>query len=254
MATISFPILQQGFEFCPTDEDLVLQYLRRRAVNEPLPSSNITDVDILAHNPWDLVPGTEGVTEKYYFSKKVLRWSQGKRCKRATKDGFWKASGLEVPIIYNSNTSGVSLVLGVKKTMVFYRGKARGGERTEWTMHEYRLLGAGLTPYRVMRPVRNNDLGNHGPTAAISTKVNDEPAGAPQDAAGSNVPMAPVLVNPDDSWVICHIYKRTGRMPHVSTQENRVVEERQIPFYDFFAQGNREVTAAQASSQEGSTE
>jgi len=50
-------LLEPGFKFKPTDEDVVVHYLRPRAMNEPLPSGYIVDVDILNHNPWELVPG-----------------------------------------------------------------------------------------------------------------------------------------------------------------------------------------------------
>ena len=49
--------LAPGFKFKPTEEEIVMRYLRPRAVNEPLPSAFIVDVDILSRNPWDLVPG-----------------------------------------------------------------------------------------------------------------------------------------------------------------------------------------------------
>jgi len=46
-----------GFKFRPTDEEVILHYLRPRAVNAPLPSSFIVDADVLSHNPWELLPG-----------------------------------------------------------------------------------------------------------------------------------------------------------------------------------------------------
>jgi hypothetical protein len=49
--------LKPGYKFKPTEEEIVMCYLRPRAVNEPLPSTVIVDVDILNCNPWDLVPG-----------------------------------------------------------------------------------------------------------------------------------------------------------------------------------------------------
>jgi hypothetical protein len=61
---VSYPIvsgapiqLQPGFRFRPTDEEIVVHYLRRRALNVPLRSSPIADFDVLRHNPWELPAG-----------------------------------------------------------------------------------------------------------------------------------------------------------------------------------------------------
>jgi hypothetical protein len=49
--------LPPGFRFHPTDEELVLQYLRRKALSRPLPASVIPVVHTAAMpDPWDL-PG-----------------------------------------------------------------------------------------------------------------------------------------------------------------------------------------------------
>lgn len=48
--------LPPGFRFHPTDEELVVQYLRRKIFACPLPASIIPDFDVCKSDPWDL-PG-----------------------------------------------------------------------------------------------------------------------------------------------------------------------------------------------------
>jgi hypothetical protein len=56
--------LPPGFRFRPTDEELVVQYLRRKALGAPLPAAVIPVVrDLYSLDPWDAVdvpaaPGT----------------------------------------------------------------------------------------------------------------------------------------------------------------------------------------------------
>jgi hypothetical protein len=56
--------LPPGFRFRPTDEELVVQYLRRKAFGVPLPAAVIPVVrDLYNLDPWDVVvpapaPGT----------------------------------------------------------------------------------------------------------------------------------------------------------------------------------------------------
>lgn len=47
--------------------------------------------------------------------------------------GYWKATGTDKAIY-----SGAKDV-GVKKALVFYKGKPPKGLKTDWIMHEYRL-------------------------------------------------------------------------------------------------------------------
>jgi hypothetical protein len=46
--------LPPGFRFHPTDEELILHYLRNRAASMPCPVPIIADVDIYKFDPWDL--------------------------------------------------------------------------------------------------------------------------------------------------------------------------------------------------------
>lgn len=48
--------LPPGFRFHPTDEELILHYLRKKVASMPLPVSIIAEVDIYKFDPWEL-PG-----------------------------------------------------------------------------------------------------------------------------------------------------------------------------------------------------
>lgn len=125
--------LPPGFRFHPTDEELVVQYLKRKVLSYPLPASIIPEVDVCKSDPWDL-PG-DSEQERYFFSTKEVKYPNGSRSNRATASGYWKATGLDKQIASPRSHQTV----GMKKTLVFYRGKPPKGCRTDWIMHEYRL-------------------------------------------------------------------------------------------------------------------
>ncbi|WVZ51611.1 hypothetical protein U9M48_002740, partial [Paspalum notatum var. saurae] len=233
-----------GFKFKPTDEEIMVRYLRPRAMNLPLPSPIIVDADIIGHNPWDLVP--EGTMEKYFFSQRVRRWPHGNRCNRAGGDGHWRASGKDVPIFCNSINGAAPLMVGMKRTMVFYQGKSGVGENTEWVMQEYSLVEAGLTPYRVMRPNGTNNLGESSSNAKVLTKKSDDMSEAVPNAT-ANLPKIPIIIKPDESWVVRRIYKKKRRTPRVIPRCYNTVEGEKVSFIDFLGQGIFEETASSGS-------
>ncbi|AEC08840.1 NAC domain-containing protein 41 [Arabidopsis thaliana] len=124
--------LPPGFRFHPTDEELVVQYLRRKVTGLPLPASVIPETDVCKSDPWDLPGDCE--SEMYFFSTREAKYPNGNRSNRSTGSGYWKATGLDKQI------GKKKLVVGMKKTLVFYKGKPPNGTRTNWVLHEYRLV------------------------------------------------------------------------------------------------------------------
>lgn len=87
-----------------------------------------------------------GEREWYLFSVRDRKYPTGLRTNRATGAGYWKATGKDKEVFSASNGGGGGgggdlLLIGMKKTLVFYRGRAPRGEKTKWVMHEYRLDG-----------------------------------------------------------------------------------------------------------------
>ncbi|KAE8665662.1 NAC100 protein [Hibiscus syriacus] len=128
--------LPPGFRFHPTDEELITHYLSKKVVNALYSCIAIGEVDLNKCEPWDLPRRAKmGEKEWYFFCVRDRKYPTGLRTNRATDAGYWKATGKDREIF-----KGKSL-LGMKKTLVFYRGRAPKGEKTNWVMHEFRLEG-----------------------------------------------------------------------------------------------------------------
>ncbi|CAN1226042.1 NAC domain-containing protein 37 [Linum perenne] len=123
-----------GFRFHPTDEELVGYYLRKKVASQKIDLDVIRDIDLYRIEPWDL-QGYEEQHEWYFFSHKDKKYPTGTRTNRATMAGFWKATGRD-KAVYDDKTK---LLIGMRKTLVFYQGRAPNGHKTDWIMHEYRL-------------------------------------------------------------------------------------------------------------------
>ncbi|KAA3465085.1 NAC domain-containing protein 90-like [Gossypium australe] len=117
-----------GFRFYPTEEELVSFYLHKKLEAKTDDDLNhvmnrvIPVVDIYNFNPWDL-------------PRKQESEARGGRPKRLTSSGYWKATG-SPGYVYSFN----SRPIGVKRTMVFYNGRAPNGKKTDWKMNEYKAI------------------------------------------------------------------------------------------------------------------
>ncbi|KAL0741890.1 hypothetical protein Bca4012_083403 [Brassica carinata] len=128
--------LPPGFRFHPTDEELITHYLKPKVFNTFFSATAIGEVDLNKIEPWELPRRAKiGEKEWYFFCVRDRKYPTGLRTNRATEAGYWKATGKDKEILKGK------LLVGMKKTLVFYKGRAPKGVRTNWVMHEYRLEG-----------------------------------------------------------------------------------------------------------------
>ncbi|KAK3020938.1 hypothetical protein RJ639_046594 [Escallonia herrerae] len=175
-----------GFRFHPTEEELLNFYLKNMVFGKKVLYDVIGFLNIYHHDPWDL-PGkhlsiselllcrkmlmvfscttltmmmnlTElvifetglaknGEREWYFFVPRDRKHGSGGRPNRTTENGFWKATGSDRKIL---SLSDPKRIIGLKKTLVFYTGRAPRGCKTDWVMNEYRLPDSCPTPKDVV--------------------------------------------------------------------------------------------------------
>ncbi|GJZ94133.1 NAC transcription factor 25-like protein, partial [Tanacetum coccineum] len=131
----------------------------------------IAEVDLYKFDPWELPSkAIFGDQEWYFFSPRDRKYPNGMRPNRAATSGYWKATGTDKPILSSTGDQKV----GVKKALVFYGGKPPKGIKTNWIMHEYRLVDS--TSFK-------------SPTMNLSSKKGSLRL---------------------DEWVLCRIYKKSN--------------------------------------------
>ncbi|KAK4267077.1 hypothetical protein QN277_023913 [Acacia crassicarpa] len=177
-----------GFRFHPTEEELLQYYLRKKVCFEKIDLDVIRDVDLNKLEPWDIQEkckiGTTPQNDWYFFSHKDKKYPTGTRTNRATAAGFWKATGRD-KVIYGSGKR-----IGMRKTLVFYKGRAPHGQKSDWIMHEYRLEDNNTT---------NTE------TSIVTNVIGD---GAQEEG-----------------WVVCRIFKKKNHLKTLDPLASSITEE-----------------------------
>lgn len=125
--------LPVGYRFHPTDEELLVHYLKRKVFGIPLPASVIPEFDAFQTDPW-FFPG-DLKEKRYFFSKKGL----GNGSKRvAAGSGYWKPRCKSSREIVDSASNQL---VGMRKTLVFNHSCKT---KAQWVMHEYSLNKAQM--------------------------------------------------------------------------------------------------------------
>ncbi|KAF2307656.1 hypothetical protein GH714_030620 [Hevea brasiliensis] len=134
-----------GFRFYPTEEELISFYLHNKlqgkrddliqAIDRIIPV-----LDIYDFNPWDLPQLCGDLCHRdpeqwFFFVPRQESEAHGGKQNRLTTTGYWKSTG-SLGFVYSSNNRCV----GVKRTMVFYKGRVPNGQNTEWKMNEYKAI------------------------------------------------------------------------------------------------------------------
>ncbi|MED6137740.1 hypothetical protein PIB30_067820 [Stylosanthes scabra] len=135
--------LPPGFRFYPSDEELVLHYLYKKITNEEVLKGTLMEIDLHTCEPWQLPEVAKlNANEWYFFSFRDRKYATGFRTNRATTSGYWKATGKDRTVLDPITRE----VVGMRKTLVFYRNRAPNGIKTGWIMHEFRLETPHMPP------------------------------------------------------------------------------------------------------------
>ncbi|KAL0437211.1 UNVERIFIED_CONTAM: NAC domain-containing protein 18 [Sesamum radiatum] len=117
----------------PSDVELILEYLKKKIQNLPIPMSEIYEVNLYQYNPQDLTARYPQLGESrwYFFTPRDRKYPNGTRPNRAAGTGYWKATGADTGVSRDGEK------VGTRKSLVFHEGKPPKGKKTDWIMHEY---------------------------------------------------------------------------------------------------------------------
>ncbi|XP_006652313.1 NAC domain-containing protein 104-like [Oryza brachyantha] len=159
--------LPPGFHFFPSDEELIVHFLRRKASLLPCRPDIVPTLTLNLYDPWELNGKALQSGNQWYFFSHATQT-------RASPNGHWKPIGSDETVV----SGGCSI--GLKKTLIFFMGEPIEGIKTSWVMHEYHLMDG------------NTDCSNSS-TSSSSSKWPHKKKG--QSETESN------------NWVICRVFE-----------------------------------------------
>ncbi|OAY66634.1 NAC domain-containing protein 14, partial [Ananas comosus] len=131
MTVVPLESLPLGFRFHPTDEELVNHYLKRKITGRIRAEIEVIPRLMCASASPGISQNDRGGFSLHPRTGNTL---MGNGLNRRQKPRYWKATGKDRTIRSKKNPA----TIGMKKTLVFHKGRAPKGERTQWIMHEYR--------------------------------------------------------------------------------------------------------------------
>lgn len=117
-----------GWRFNPTDNELVMFYLKNKVLGITMGPPMIAEVDIYQFEPWVLpsMSALQTNDQEWYFL-----CNRAGRCTRNAKGGTWRMTGGSAKdVVYCGR------VCGIIKSFTYY---INGVEKTNWIMKEYIL-------------------------------------------------------------------------------------------------------------------
>ncbi|KAJ0007534.1 hypothetical protein Pint_30352 [Pistacia integerrima] len=179
-----------GYRFNPTDEELVVDYLKNKILKNALPCNIIQEINPYDYHPQQLYNSheKEGGKFMYFFTPRDRKYPHGNRPKRQAVDGFWKARGVDYPVTINN------IKVASKRSLVYYNGSNKNSTKTNWIMYEY-VMDQHSTP-AASKPTYSKT------SQAAASRSN----ATPDD---SNMKL--------DDWVLCKVYLKN----HKSENKNQ---------------------------------
>ncbi|KAF8406296.1 hypothetical protein HHK36_008381 [Tetracentron sinense] len=162
--------LLPGFIFYPTEEQLLCYYLSNKNKILYFPSTSATDVspfgfdlikefDFYNYDPLELPEiscfpfGHDGIKKHWY----CFTAAEGTECaKREARGGFWKIMEPAQYVVGESE----EVILGTKKTFVFFRVDSLAAIKTDWVMYEYALVDHSEAEFVLCRIFHKSHGGN----------------------------------------------------------------------------------------------